>query len=354
LEPAEQPAARSPFRYVHSPEFPELLERIGGTLVASTYQAGKLAVLRARGGRLSLLPRTFEQAMGVALDEGWMAIGARYQVWLLQNDADLARALPGEVPHDACFVPRRSHVTGNIQIHELAWGKAPRDLWIVNTRFNCLCTLDEAHSFVPQWKPPFFSGIVPEDRCHLNGVAMDGGMPKYVTAFAESNEPGGWRHRKSATGCVIDVQINETLVRGLAMPHSPRWRDGVLWLLDSGTGRLLRLDPTTCQLDEVIALPGYTRGLALHDRWAFVGLSRIREAAVFADIPIADNRAALRCGVWVVDIVAGAVVALLEFEEDVTEIFDVQLLTGIRNPAVIGLEKDTVEGIFVLPKGPTR
>jgi uncharacterized protein (TIGR03032 family) len=348
---ADHASTGSPFHYVHSVEFPAILDRIASTLVVTTYQAGKLAVFRTRQGRLSLLPRTFEHAMGVAASAEWMAIGTAYQVWMLRNDAELASAIKSQIPHDACYLPRRSHVTGNVQIHELAWGRSAEELWIVNTRFNCLCTLDHTHSFVPQWTPPFISRVVPQDRCHLNGLAMVNGQPRFVTAFAESDEPEGWRTFKTNSGCVIDVENGETIASGLSMPHSPRWYNERLWLLDSGTGRVVCVDPSNGQVDAVIALPGYTRGLAFHGRYAFVGLSRIRESSTFDNVPIAENRDALKCGVWVVDIVERSVVAFLEFEKDVTEIFDVQLLSGIRYPAIIGLEKDTVEGAFVLPKG---
>ena len=59
--------------------------------------------------------------------------------------------------------------------------------------FGCLATLSERASFQPLWRPPFLSGLVPEDRCHLNGLAMRDGQPAYVTAVAASDVADGWR-----------------------------------------------------------------------------------------------------------------------------------------------------------------
>ena len=106
--------------------------------------------------------------------------------------------------HDACFLPRSSHVTGNIQIHEMAWGTGD-ELWVVNTRFSCLCTLDGSASFAPRWRPPFVSALEPTDRCHLNGLGMVDGTPRYVTALGETDEPAGWRANKAKGGIVMDV-----------------------------------------------------------------------------------------------------------------------------------------------------
>src|SRR5439155_6225798 len=137
------------------------------------------------------------------------------------------------------------------------------ELWVVNTRFSYLCTLDRDHSFVPRWRPPFVGALAAEDRCHLNGLALVDGRPKYATALGETDTAGGWRAGKAAGGCVIDVGGNGVVVRGLSMPHSPRWHDGRLWALESGTGRLVLADPAAGRCEAVAELPGFTRGLAL-------------------------------------------------------------------------------------------
>ena len=245
--------------------------------------------------------------------------------------------LPADEPigrHDGCFLARSSHFTGDIQIHEMAWSE--NQLWIVNTAFSCLCTLDDHHSFVPRWRPPFITGLAAEDRCHLNGLAMADGRPKYVTALAETDTPQGWRPAKATSGCLIDVASGVTVARGFAMPHSPRVHQGRVYLLDSGMGRFVTVDPPTGSVETVAELPGYSRGLAMQDRFAFMGLSKIRETATFGGVPVAERRDELKCGVAVVDLATGRHMAFLEFQSGVDEIFDVQLLPGILFPALSG------------------
>jgi uncharacterized protein (TIGR03032 family) len=204
---------------------------------------------------------------------------------------------------------------------------------------------------VPHWRPPFISALAAEDRCHLNGLALVEGQPKYVTALGETDTRDGWRPGKSHGGCVIDVESNEVIVRGLSMPHSPRWHDGRLWLLESGTGRLVLADPAAGRRQAVAELPGFTRGLALWGPYAFVGLSKIRTTSAMDGVPLAQRRDTLKCGVGAVELRTGRVVALLEFQTAVEEIFDVQLLPGLRFPEVVGFQKEAVQHTFIVPGG---
>jgi uncharacterized protein (TIGR03032 family) len=326
-------------RYEHSSNFPALLEHLGVSLLVSTYQLGKLVVVGARQGTLALSFHNFEQVMGIAIRRDRIAVGTRNQVWFLHGAPDIAPRLQPAGRYDGCFLARTSHFTGAIDGHELAW--AGDALWVVNTLFSCLCTLDQEHSFVPQWRPPFITALAAEDRCHLNGLAMAPGRqgvltPQYVTALAETDTPAGWRPTKATSGCLIHVPTGRTVARGLAMPHSPRVDQGRIWLLDSGTGRLMVVDPTTGSGETVAELPGYPRGLALYKSLAFVGLSKVRETAVFGGLPIAQRREGLLCGVAIVDRPTGRHLGHLEFQSGVEEIFAVEVLPGIRFPRVSG------------------
>jgi uncharacterized protein (TIGR03032 family) len=350
-------------RYEHSRSFPAVLEQLEVALVVSTYQAGKLFVVGARQGELALSFHNFEQAMGVAVhsvgrianpSHDRMAVGTRNQVWFLRSAPDIAPRLEPAGQHDGCFLARSCHITGDIHGHELAW--AGEELWVVNTVFSCLCTLHPDYSFVPRWRPPFVTALAPEDRCHLNGLALAPGVrgvltPRYVTALSETDTPAGWRPNKATSGCLVHVPSGQTVARGFAMPHSPRVLQGRVWLLDSGTGRLVVVDPASGTVQSVAELPGYTRGLAFHDHFAFVGLSRIRETSTFGGLPIADRREELRCGVGIVDVRNGRLVGHLEFQTGVEEIFAVQVLPGIRFPFVSGPypEADGVPTIWSAP-----
>lgn len=339
-------------RHEYSRALPPLLDRLGVSLLVSTYQAGKVVAVGVAQNDLALSYHNFERAMGLAVKPGGIAIGARAQVWFLPDVPELAARVEPAGRHDACFLTRTSHFTGEIQAHELAW--AGDELWLVNTAFGCLCTLDDRHSFVPRWQPPFLTALAAEDRCHLNGLAMADGQPKYVTALAETDTPQGWRANKATSGCLIDVASGETVARGFAMPHSPRLHGGRLWMLHSGAGQLVVVDTASGRAETVTELPGYTRGLALVDRFAFVGLSKIRETSTFGGMPIAERRAELKCGVGVVDLGTGRLMAHLEFLTGVEEIFDVQLVPGARCPALSG-PYPNVDGampIWTVPQPP--
>jgi len=347
------------FTYRYTPEVAEFLETIGASILVSTYQAGKLAVFRSQQKRLSLLPRTFDQAMGIAVAPGRLAIASKFQIWTLRNSPSVAKRLnesdehKSERPYDACYLPRNSRVTGNIDAHEIAWGAGDDELWVVNTSFSCLCTLDDSRfSFTPRWKPPFVSEISRGDRCHLNGVAMEDGRPRFVTCFGQTDSKEGWRDNKLDGGCIVDVPTGEVVSTGLSMPHSPRLHNGQLWVLDSGRGRLLTVDQKTGETETVIELSGYTRGLAFAGRYALIGLSQIRETAVFGGVPVAEKYPERPCGVAIVDIVTGRQVGLIEFLGSVREVFDVQLLAGARWPSVVGLEKELVQQSSIV--GPER
>jgi uncharacterized protein (TIGR03032 family) len=276
-----------------------------------------------------------------------LAIGTRKEVWFLRDAPDIAPRIEPAGHHDACFLPRSSHVTGDLGIHEIAW--ATDELWLVSTRFSCLATLHPDYSFVPRWRPPFISALAAEDRCHLNGLALVEGRPRYVTALGETDTLGGWRANKPYGGCLLDVPSGEVMSRGLSMPHSPRWHGGNLWLLESGTGQLVQMDSKTGNRQSIASLPGFTRGLAIRGPYAFVGLSKIRASSAMDGVPLAQRREQLKCGVAVVDLRSGGVVSFLEFQTAVEEIFDVQVLPGLCFPEVVGFQKEAVYDTFIVP-----
>ncbi|MGL4421774.1 MAG: TIGR03032 family protein, partial [Gemmataceae bacterium] len=320
--PASTNTPVEPPRSVHTSTLPELLEQLGISILFSTYQAGKLVAVRAENGQANTHFRDFNTPMGIAIAPGRFSIGTKTTVVQFQNQAALGKKLPAAPrAYDACFLPRSVHYTGNIGIHEMAY--ANDELWIVNTRFSCLCTLEQSVSFVPRWRPSFISGLALEDRCHLNGLGLRDGKPRYVTAHGATDTPAGWRETKHNGGILMDVPSNDFIARGLSMPHSPRWYDGKLWVLESGAGTLNTVDLATGQLTTVAALPGFTRGLEFFGPFAFIGLSQVRESAVFSGIPITNRLKPEErcCGLWVVDVRNGNIVAFLQFQSMVQEVF---------------------------------
>ncbi len=335
-------------RFEYSPPLPSILTHINASILITTYQAGKLLVLGAHEGKLKISFLDYDQPMGVAVRKDRLALGTRRQIhFLVPAHETLGPPSPTRV-HDGCFVPRSSFYTGSIHGHDLAWGHD--GLWVVNTLFSCLATLHEGYSFVPQWRPKFISQLIDQDRCHLNGLAMEHGQPKYVTAMAESNEPAGWRPTKATSGVVIDVTSGETISRDFSMPHSPRLHDGKLWILNSGCGTFGFVDRATGKFESVESVPGYSRGLALFGQFAFIGLSKIRETSVFGGVPIAEKRDDLQCGLGVVDLISGRTVAVFKFLSGVSEIFAVDVIPGFVNPLIAGGSIDRQEKeVWIVP-----
>ena len=344
-----QAGAAPPLRSVHTSNYPALLDRLGISLLVTTYQAGKLVALRADRDHVNTHFRSFSKPMGLAVAGDRLAVGTSLEIWEFHNVPAVIPKLGPIGGLDACYLPRSSHVTGDVQIHEMAW--AGDELWFVNTRFSCLCTRSPIHNFVPRWRPPFVSALAPEDRCHLNGLGLRDGRVRYVTALAPSDQPAGWRAHKRDGGLLMDVATDEVLVRGLSMPHSPRWYDGRLWVLESGAGGVGFVDPHSGRYVRLAELPGFTRGLDFCGPLAFIGLSQVRESAVFSGIAIAERALQERaCGVWVLDIETGRTVAFLRFEEAVQEIFAVQVLPGRRFPDLINDDPRLISDSFVLPE----
>jgi uncharacterized protein (TIGR03032 family) len=350
------PPAPAPLTSVYTSNLPGILTHYGISLAVSTYQAGKVILVRADAaasaagggaGSINTHFRNFNKPMGIAGDGNRLTVGGVNTVWTYRNMTAVARKLDPPGKHDACYLPRRIHVTGDIDIHELGYA-ADGELWIVNTRFGCLCTLDAEHSFTPRWRPHFVSELAPEDRCHLNGLAMADGRPRFVTALGETDVIGGWRANKRSGGLLMDVPSNQILLRGLSMPHSPRLYAGRLWLLESGQGGLAWADLPNRTWHTVATLPGFTRGISFVDRLAFIGLSQVRESATFSGIPLVERLTERTCGVWVVNIQTGETVAFLRFESGVQEIFAVQALPT-RYPELLDFGDERINHSYVIP-----
>ncbi len=319
--------------------------RIG--LAFTTYQTGKLFLLGLEAnGRLAVFERTFNRAMGLAVHGRQLYLSTLYQLWRFDDALEPGQRHQG---HDRLFVPQLAWTTGDLDIHDVAVLNDGTPVF-VNTLFSCLAIPDVATSFRPLWQPPFVTRLAAEDRCHLNGLALRGGRPAYVTAVARTDVADGWRERRADGGIVIDVGTNETVVAGLAMPHSPRLHDTgdgeQLYLLDSGTGRFGMVDRRRGRFEPIAFCPGYARGLALVDRWAVIGLSRPRDNKTFAGLPLDDaleqHGVAPRSGLLVVDLVTGETVHWLRLEGIVEELYDTAILTGTERPMALGLKTDEI------------
>lgn len=328
-----------PFSCTYSPNLPELLRQLNCTIALSTFQAGKVIFLSAlNNDELTQLPRNFAKPMGIALHGQKMAIACLDEVLVLVNSPQLASHYPVKPnTYDALFLPRASYFTGQIDIHDIDYG-ANGELFAVNTSFSCIIKIDDNYSFTPVWQPRFISKLASEDRCHLNGMATKGGRPKFVTAFAATDSPQGWRENLTTSGILMEVDSGEILANGLAMPHSPRIFDGKLFVLQSATGALVQVEENSGKTTAVTQLKGFVRGLCKHGDYVFVGHSRLRKSSsTFAKLNFPEQ--ADFAGVTVVHLPTGAVVGEIRYQASVDEIYDVQVIPGCTRPGILNTEK---------------
>ena len=164
-----------------SRHFPAWLHENKVSLAFTTYQTGKLFFIGLQdNGRLSVFERTFNRCMGLFADSEAQTLymSSLYQLWRFSSAFPKGQAYQG---YDRLFVPQVGYTTGDIDVHDIAVGKDGEPIF-VSTLFSCVAKLSESHSFVPIWKPPWITKIAAEDRCHMNGLAMEDGEPRYITS----------------------------------------------------------------------------------------------------------------------------------------------------------------------------
>jgi uncharacterized protein (TIGR03032 family) len=317
------------------------------SIAISSYQTGRVYLVGSdKTGRVSFFERIFERAMGIVGNAQRIYLGGLYQLWRFEN---VLR--PNEVIHgqfDKCYVPRNAQTIGDLDIHELGICKTGKVVF-VNTKYSCIAELSQTHSFKAIWKPDFISKLAPEDRCHLNGLAMVDGMPKYVTAVCKSDAVDGWRDRRHDGGVVIDMDTNEIVCEGLSMPHSPRWANGKLWVLNAGTGHLGWVDFKTKSFVPLAFFPGFLRGLSIIGNIAAVGLSKPRNKrfeGLQLDAELTKRDVEPWCGVQIVSLTNGDVQHWIRFEGDISEIFDISFLPNVRNPMMVGLRTPEIRDLI--------
>ncbi len=303
--------AAPPLEFLGSRQLTAWLAEQTVSLALTTYQAGRLCLLGLKpDGRLEIFNRTFNRCMGLCATPQRLYLSSLFQLWRFENSL-----APGEhyQGYDRVYVPQVAYTTGDVDCHDIALGEDGQPVF-VNTLFSCLATVSERYSFRPLWKPPFISKLAAEDRCHLNGLAMENGVPRYVTAVSRSDVADGWREQRRDGGVVIDVATNEIVLEGLSMPHSPRLYRGKLWLLDSGSGYFGYVDLAQGRFEPVAFCPGYARGLAFSGDFAVVGLSRARQNRTFSGLALDEQltakRTEARCGLHIIDLTRGRCHAL--------------------------------------------
>lgn len=345
-------AAKKQLSFSASRQFPNWLAEQKASLVFTTYQAGRVFFVGTReGGRVSLFERFFNRAMGLAVDGDKLWLASLFQLWKFTNSLQ-----PGQTwgrGYDRLYVPRVGFTTGDIDLHDIGVDDKGRVIF-VNTLFGCLATVSTDYSFQPLWKPPFISRLAAEDRCHLNGLAMDGGKARFVTAVGRTDVADGWREHRQSGGVVVDVQSGEMACTGLSMPHSPRVHNGTLYVLNSGQGEFGKVDLATGKFEPIAFIPGYLRGMSFINNFAVVATSKPRDGT-FSGLALDDRlkKAGVeaRCGISVIDLNTGDAVHWLRFDSIIEEMYDVAVLPGSTRPAALGFRTDEIRRVLSMPPG---
>lgn len=337
-------AASANFEIHPSPGLGQWLAKERVSLAFTTYQAGKLFLVGTHeDSRLSVFERTFNRCMGLWSNGQTMWMSTLYQLWRFENALEQGWDADG---YDRVYLPQVGYVTGDLDVHDVVVEGQGRVVF-ANTLFSCLATTSETHSFSPLWQPPFVSELLPEDRCHLNGVALRDNRVRYVSCVSRTDTREGWRGQRQESGCVIDVDSGEPIVEGISMPHSPRFHNESLWLLESGSGHLGYVDATDGEYVRVVFCPGYLRGLAFHGRFAVVALSKPRVNRAFSGLELDKNlekaEASPRCGLAIIDLERRQIAHWLWIEGVVSELYDVVVLPDVRRPRVVGMKTDEIE-----------
>lgn len=338
----------APFSSSYSSQLPELMSKLNISLAISTYQAGKVVTISPKDeDSIVMLPRTFDKPMGIHIEDDTIIVACKDEVIVLENSVELAKAYPNKPnTYDALYSPITTHHTGQVDMHDIAMGKD--GIWAINSSFSCLCLIGGKHHFTPKWKPSFISELVSEDRCHLNGLAMKNGQPKYVTALGTGNTPQSWREDIVAGGVLIDIETDEVLFDKLPMPHSPMIYKDELYCLLSASGQFVKLNTETKEIEVIKELDGFCRGLDIIADYAFIGMSKLRKnSSTFAKLPFAEK--ATKAGIIIVHIPTKAIVGELTYQTSVDEIYDLKILKGTTRPNILNTINPVYKNALSIP-----
>lgn len=299
--------------------------------------------------KLSLWMTHFNRPMGIHAGKKTIWVSSSGNLWRFDNSGGYEEIDSQLGPFDSQFVPRLAYFSNDIDTHDICTD-ANDKLYYVSALFCCICIPSVDHSFKVWWKPPWISKIAPEDRCHLNGICARDGEPRYVSAVCMLDSKGAWRENRIGKGIIYDIKEDKVVCEGLTMPHSPRWNNGKLWLLESGSGWFGYVDFDTKQFVKKVWIAGFLRGLSfVGNKYAVIGSSEDRHENTFQGLPLGDelkkNGVSAKCGIFVINLQTFDVIHNLIFYSPTNEFYDVCAVPGVVRPKMneIGDEKNLRE-----------
>ena len=298
------------------------------------------------GGDTFVLGRGYDRTLGLTATPDTVVMSTQFQIWQFQNalaDGQVANGF------DKVYVPQVAYTTGDVLTHDVTVDGQGTILF-VNTLFSCLAAVSAQYSFSPIWHPPFISDLRPDDRCHLTGLAMDEGSPRFVTLAAQTDEPAGWRNAVKGSGCVMDVRTNDVVAADLTLPSSPRLLGGQLWLHEAGSGYFGTIDLQSGKFQPIAFCPGFPRGLSFIGNYAIAAASRVWEGQAFGGLPLADNlktyRVTERNAILIIDLSTGELAHWMRVDGGASEIYDLVAVAGVRRPAAIDLKSSDMRRVL--------
>lgn len=304
-------------------------------------------------GGVFVLGRAYDRTLGLTATPDALVMSTQFQIWHFHNALADGQSANG---FDRVYVPQVAYTTGDVLTHDVAIDDDGMILF-VNTLFSCLATVSAEYSFAPIWHPPFISDLRPDDRCHLTGLAMEDGAPRYVTMAGQTDEPGGWKDAVKGSGCVVDIKSNDVVAADLTLPSSPRIHEGRLWLHESGSGYFGYVDSQASRFEPVTFCPGFPRGLSFVGDYAVTGASRIWEDRAFGALPLADNlktyKVTARNAILIIDLKSGQLVHWMRVDAGASEIFDLVAIPDVTRPAAVDLKGNDMRRVLsVAPERP--
>jgi uncharacterized protein (TIGR03032 family) len=318
----------------------------------TTGATGRLVLVGAAPeGKLSVFLRGFDGAFGLHANGQTLLLATAFQIWRFENTVAPGRSASG---YDKLFVPRVAYTTGDVRAGDVAFA-ADGTILFANTLFSCVAAAGAEFSFTPVWRPPFVTRLLPEDRCHLTGFALEDGLLRYVSAAAATDRPGGWVRGMAGAGLVIDTATDATVAEGLSLPVAPRLNAGRLWLDEAASGLFGFIHLDTATFEEVAFCPGWLSGLCFVDGFAVVATAIARDGRGMGGLPLEHNletyRAKAQTALCVIDLAKGEVAHWLRFD-GLPEIRDVAVLPQTVRPAALGLAGEDIRRVLSI--GPDR
>ena len=357
----------------YSDNLPKLLKTLNISLSITSQQSSQLLFLKSDGETILTSTKSLPSPMGLYSDDEQLIIAIKNQVAVFSKSDDLLLQIKnGDYDNkdknsikvskeilekkekrkqeledlksaDTLYLQRASVVTGTLKVHDLALGE--EGIWMVNSVFSCLSLLTPNSSFIARWKPNFISELVPEDRCHLNGMALLDGRPKYVTTFNMGNTKDSWR-KGNLNGALIDIDTDEVLLQGLIRPHSPKVYEENIYFCESGLGIVWKYDLKTKEKSEVIKLQGFTRGLRIHQGILFVATSKTRDTKAHGDIPLLSMYQETYAGIWMVNLEDNSLIAYVKFEGEIKQLYDISVIENSCMPELLHMDSLLIKELY--------